>query len=30
MLINKEKLLKNGEIWEKELADKLKKDYLYR
>ncbi len=30
LLYNKEKLLKNGDIWEKELAQKLKSDYLYR
>lgn len=30
LLYNKEKLLKNGEIWEQELAIKLKKDYPYR
>ncbi|NRB10142.1 MAG: NADH-quinone oxidoreductase subunit NuoI [Rickettsiaceae bacterium] len=30
LLYNKEKLLKNGEIWEKELALKLKEDYPYR
>jgi len=27
---NKEKLLKNGDIWEQELAQKLKDDYPYR
>lgn len=30
LLYNKERLLKNGEIWEKELALKLKNDYIYR
>lgn len=30
LLYDKEKLLKNGEIWEKEIAERLKKDYLYR
>lgn len=30
LLYDKEKLLKNGEIWEKELALKLKNDYIYR
>lgn len=30
LLYNKEKLLKNGDMWEQELAAKLKKDYLYR
>lgn len=30
LLYNKERLLKNGEIWEKELALKLKTDYIYR
>ena len=30
LLYNKERLLQNGEIWEQELARKLKDDYLYR
>ncbi len=30
LLYNKERLLRNGEIWEQELARKLKDDYLYR
>lgn len=30
LLYNKERLLKNGDMWEQELALKLKKDYLYR
>jgi NADH-quinone oxidoreductase subunit I len=30
LLYDKEKLLKNGDIWEQELADKLKQDYPYR
>ncbi|MCP5369084.1 MAG: NADH-quinone oxidoreductase subunit NuoI [Rickettsiaceae bacterium] len=30
LLYNKERLLKNGDMWEQELAEKLKKDYLYR
>jgi NADH-quinone oxidoreductase subunit I len=30
LLYNKEKLLKNGDIWEQELANKLKNDYKYR
>lgn len=30
LLYNKEKLLKNGDIWEQELAQKLKADYQYR
>ncbi len=30
LLYNKERLLKNGEMWEKEIALKLKNDYLYR
>ncbi len=30
LLYNKERLLKNGEVWEKELALKLKEDYPYR
>lgn len=30
LLYNKEKLLKNGDIWEQELAQKLKDDYPYR
>lgn len=30
LLYNKEKLLKNGEIWEKQLEEKLKADYLYK
>jgi NADH-quinone oxidoreductase subunit I len=30
LLYNKEKLLRNGDIWEQELAQKLEKDYLYR
>lgn len=30
LLYNKERLLRNGEIWEQELAKKLKEDYPYR
>ncbi|MDX1924020.1 MAG: NADH-quinone oxidoreductase subunit NuoI [Rickettsiaceae bacterium] len=30
LLYTKEKLLKNGEIWEKEIELKLKKDYKYK
>lgn len=30
LLYNKERLLRNGEIWEQELAQKLKDDYPYR
>jgi len=30
LLYNKEKLLRNGDIWEQELALKLKEDYPYR
>ncbi|MDG1436233.1 MAG: NADH-quinone oxidoreductase subunit NuoI [Rickettsiaceae bacterium] len=30
LLYNKEKLLKNGDMWEQELAQKLKDDYPYR
>ncbi|MDX2049790.1 MAG: NADH-quinone oxidoreductase subunit NuoI [Rickettsiaceae bacterium] len=30
LLYNKERLLKNGEIWEKEIEIKLKKDYKYK
>lgn len=30
LLYNKEKLLKNGEIWEQEIAAKIKADYEYR
>lgn len=30
LLYNKQRLLKNGEVWEKELALKLKQDYPYR
>ncbi|RYE06306.1 MAG: NADH-quinone oxidoreductase subunit NuoI [Rickettsiaceae bacterium] len=30
LLYNKERLLKNGDIWEQELANKLKADYPYR
>lgn len=30
LLYNKEKLLRNGEIWEQELAKKLKDDYPYK
>ena len=30
LLYNKERLLQNGEIWEQELAQKLKDDYPYR
>ncbi len=30
LLYNKEKLLRNGDIWEQELALKLKQDYPYR
>jgi NADH-quinone oxidoreductase subunit I len=30
LLYNKERLLRNGEIWEAELAKKIKDDYPYR
>jgi len=30
LLYNKEKLLRNGEIWEKEIAANLAKDYKYK
>ncbi len=30
LLYNKDRLLRNGEIWEQELASKLKDDYPYR
>lgn len=30
LLYNKEKLLKNGEIWEKEIEAKLKADYKHK
>jgi NADH-quinone oxidoreductase subunit I len=30
LIYNKDKLLRNGEIWEQELALKIKADYLYR
>ena len=30
LLYDKERLLRNGEIWEQELAQKLKNDYPYR
>lgn len=30
LLYNKERLLRNGDIWEQELAQKLKDDYPYR
>lgn len=30
LLYNKERLLRNGEIWERELAQKIKDDYPYR
>jgi NADH-quinone oxidoreductase subunit I len=30
LLYNKKKLLKNGEVWEKELAVKLKADEMYK
>jgi NADH-quinone oxidoreductase chain I len=30
LLYNKQKLLKNGDVWEKELDAKLKADYPYR
>jgi NADH-quinone oxidoreductase subunit I len=30
LLYNKERLLRNGDIWEQELANKLKDDYKYR
>lgn len=30
LLYDKEKLLRNGDIWEQELAQKLKDDYQYR
>jgi len=30
LLYNKEKLLRNGEIWEKEIAANIEKEYPYR
>lgn len=30
LLYNKERLLRNGDIWEKELADRIAKDIEYR
>jgi formate hydrogenlyase subunit 6/NADH:ubiquinone oxidoreductase subunit I len=30
LLYNKEKLLQNGDIWEEEIAAKLKADYKYK
>lgn len=30
LIYNKERLLRNGDIWEKEIAAKLKADYKYR
>jgi NADH-quinone oxidoreductase subunit I len=30
LLYNKEKLLKNGDIWEQEIATKIKADYKYK
>ena len=30
LLYNKEKLLKNGDIWEQEIATKIKADYDYK
>lgn len=30
LLYNKERLLKNGDVWEQELSSKLKADYSYR
>jgi NADH-quinone oxidoreductase subunit I len=30
LIYNKEKLLRNGEVWEHELAAKIKADYIYR
>jgi len=30
LLYNKERLLRNGEIWEQEIAEKLKADYKYK
>ena len=30
LLYSKEKLLRNGEIWEQEIAEKLKADYKYK
>ncbi len=30
LLYDKEKLLENGDIWEQELARKLKEDYPYK
>lgn len=30
LLYNKERLLRNGEIWEQELAKKIEKDYPHR
>jgi NADH-quinone oxidoreductase chain I len=30
LIYNKDKLLRNGEVWEQELALKIKADYLYR
>lgn len=30
LLYNKDRLLRNGEIWEQEIAEKLKADYKYK
>lgn len=30
LIYNKEKLLENGDIWEKEIEEKLKADYKYK
>ncbi|HJK86818.1 MAG TPA: NADH-quinone oxidoreductase subunit NuoI [Candidatus Megaira endosymbiont of Nemacystus decipiens] len=30
LLYDKQRLLRNGDMWEQELAEKLKKDYVYR
>jgi len=30
LLYNKERLLRNGEMWEQEIAEKLKADYKYK
>jgi succinate dehydrogenase/fumarate reductase-like Fe-S protein len=30
LLYNKEKLMQNGDLWEKELSSKIKKDYPYK
>ena len=30
LLYNKERLLRNGEVWEQEIAEKLKADYKYK